>query len=270
MSQAFPDHSRAHRMLRDAEAALRFTHRLNHLDALQRIVSRHSHYDPNQPRMPAGHPDGGQWTTAGGSTGHGSSTHASRPDASYRPDHVRSDGSPDSAEPTTWPTEEGQWTRVAAIRGGPPRFPTKRPPTSGERTNVLKEAAKWLRENAGQAIQGVAWLDEFLATIQSYNDPPKTLELQQAASTPKKGYDIHHIVEQTSAEKDHFPRSIIDAPENLLRIPRMKHWEINGWYGRPNNAYGGLSPREYLRGKSWAERARVGLDTLIKYGVLKP
>jgi hypothetical protein len=135
----------------------------------------------------------------------------------------------------------------------------------------MREVAKWLRENAGQVIEGVAWLDEFLATIESYLDPPKTLEeLQQAVSTPKKGYDIHHIVEQTSAEKDGFPRSIIDAPENLVRIPRMKHWEINAWYGKRNQSYGNFSPREYLRGKSWVQRQQVGLQALIDNGVLKP
>src|SRR5215510_16419780 len=138
-------------------------------------------------------------------------------------------------------------------------------------TSVMREVAKWLRENAGQVIEGVAWLDEFLATIESYLDPPKTLEeLQQGVSTPKKGYDIHHIVEQTSAEKDGFPRSIVDAPENLVRIPRMKHWEINAWYTRKNQAYGKLCPREYLRGQSWGERQRVGLQALIEYGVLRP
>ena len=134
----------------------------------------------------------------------------------------------------------------------------------------MREVAKWLRENAGQIIEGVAWLDEFLATIESYLDPPKTLEeLQQGVSTPKKGYDIHHIVEQTSAKTDGFPRSVIDAPENLVRIPRMKHWEISAWYMRKDDAYGG-SPREYLRNKSWAERQRVGLKALIDHGVLKP
>jgi hypothetical protein len=28
-----------------------------------------SHYDPNQPRVPAGNPDGGQWTTGEGAAG---------------------------------------------------------------------------------------------------------------------------------------------------------------------------------------------------------
>jgi hypothetical protein len=146
----------------------------------------------------------------------------------------------------------------------------KRPP-SGERSSILKEVAKWLRENAGQVIEGVAWLDEFLATIESYLDPPKTLEeLQQAVSSPKKGYDVHHIVEQTPAAKDGFTRAVIDGRENLVLIPRMKHWEITAWYGKRNENFGGMSPRDYLRGKGWDERTRVGLDALIEHGVLKP
>jgi hypothetical protein len=31
-------------------------------------LGRRGHYDPNQPRVPAGHSDGGQWTRAGGGT----------------------------------------------------------------------------------------------------------------------------------------------------------------------------------------------------------
>jgi hypothetical protein len=37
-----------------------------------------------------------------------------------------------------------------------------------------------------------------------------------------------------------------------------------------NDAYGGVSPREYLRGKDWEERRKVGLDALIDAGVLEP
>jgi hypothetical protein len=261
------DHSRSHseRMLRDSVAALRFAHKMIHLNYLHSLFSRR-HYDPNQPRVPAGNPDSGQRTRVGGSAGHAPQAAASQPHTL-----AESDGSSDSIEPTTWPAELEQWMRLAAVRRGPPSIPTRRPPTSGERTSVMREVAKWLRENAGQVIEGVAWLDEFLATIESYLDPPKTLEeLQQGVSTPKKGYDIHHIVEQTSAEKDGFPRTVIDAPENLVRIPRMKHWEINAWYGRRNEDFGGVAPRDYLRGKSWSERVRVGRDALIENGVLKP
>ena len=82
--------------------------------------------------------------------------------------------------------------------------------------------------------------------------------------------DIHHIVERTPAEQAGFPRALIDGPENLVRIPTMKHWEINAWYMKSNDNFGGLSPREYLRGKSWEKRVQVGQEALIEFGVLKP
>lgn len=79
-----------------------------------------------------------------------------------------------------------------------------------------------------------------------------------------------YTVEQIPAGKDGFPRSVIDAPEHLVRIPRLKHWEITGWFATRNKAYDMMSPREYLRGKGWNERMNVGRDALIKHGVLKP
>jgi hypothetical protein len=39
-----------------------------------------ANFNPNEPRVPAGNPDGGQWTTGGGSAGGGSSTPRSRTD----------------------------------------------------------------------------------------------------------------------------------------------------------------------------------------------
>jgi hypothetical protein len=57
-------------------------------------------------------------------------------------------------------------------------------------------------------------LSEYRAEIVAYRDPPKSLdELRESATTPKAGYDKHHIVEQTSAEQDGYPRHMIDGPE---------------------------------------------------------
>jgi hypothetical protein len=112
---------------------------------------------------------------------------------------------------------------------------------------------------------------EYEPSIESYLDPPKTLEeLQRGAAKPKSGYDIHHIVERSSAAEDGFPRSMIDAPENLVRIPRFKHWEITTWYATESWEFGRKSPREFLRGKDWTERLKIGLEALIHHGVLKP
>jgi hypothetical protein len=40
--------------------------RLTDLEARHRLAQYRSHYNPNQPRVPAGNPDGGQWTATGG------------------------------------------------------------------------------------------------------------------------------------------------------------------------------------------------------------
>jgi hypothetical protein len=153
----------------------------------------------------------------------------------------------------------------------PPIIPNERPPTGSERYDIATAAARWLMRNRGHVIEGADWFSEYEPSVRAYLDLPKTLpELRQAVSRPKPGYDIHHIVEKTSAEQDRFPREMINAPENLVRIPRFKHWEITGWYVTRNRDYGGLSPRDYLRGKDWDARIKVGLRALMEHGVLKP
>ena len=57
--------ARIQRLLSGSQAALRGALALRHMHALHRIAFHHSHYNPNQPRVPAGHPDGGQWTKGG-------------------------------------------------------------------------------------------------------------------------------------------------------------------------------------------------------------
>jgi hypothetical protein len=164
---------------------------------------------------------------------------------------------------------------LARVRlAGMPKIPRQRPPNSRDRTAAAKAIANWAMEQGVAAADLVAkssWFYPALPYISSYFDAPKSLgELQEDALTSKLGYDRHHIVEQSSAKADNYPRSRIDAPDNLVRVPRLKHWEINAWYQTPQKAYGGVSPREYLRGKDWDERRRIGLEALVKFGVLNP
>lgn len=197
-------------------------------------------YSPNQPRIPAGSREGGQWTDA---NGNGASVPQSRIYAA----------------------------------GWLPKIPDRRPPTSRERTAVAKAVAIIAAEAGvaatavGETIAKSSWLYYALPSIVSYLDAPKSLdELRQDVSISKSGYDRHHIVEQSSAEEAGYPRKMIDGPDNLVRIPRMKHWEINAWYQTRNRLYDDLSPREYLSGKDWDERKKVGIEALTKFGVLKP
>jgi hypothetical protein len=218
---------------------------------------RKAGFDPNQPRVPAGNPDGGQWTSGVGAGG----------------GDLGAGGSVGSASVGGSPGDSGS---------DPPKIPTERPESARVRYRVIKEVAKWLvkigaRELTGpigtalNIAEGVSWLYEAYPYVRAYTDVPKTLqELNESIRVPRAGYDVHHIVERTAAEQDGYPRSLIDAPENLVRIPTLKHWEITGWYITENEDYGGLSPRAYLRGKSWEERRRVGIEALIKHKVLEP
>jgi hypothetical protein len=198
-------------------------------------------YNSAQPRVPRGNPDGGKWTDG---EANGNSTPQRR---------VRLAGDV--------PTND------------PPEVPKDRPKTSSERSAAARLASNLLGPAATvvEVAKIGAWLMPYAAGITSYNDPPASLdELQQAASTPEPGYDVHHIVERSSALADGFPVDAVDGPDNLVRIPRMKHWDINSWYGTPDSDYGNQSPRDYLRGRNWDVRVQVGLEALRKNGVLKP
>ncbi len=191
-------------------------------------------YDPNQPRVPAGNPEGGQWTESGASS-----------------------------------REQGRVSRASLV----PKIPRQRPPTSNERVKVAKEIAIWIAEHGaavGEVVVAGSWLYYAVPTIVSYLDGPKPLaELQRDFGVRRAGYDWHHIVERSSALEDGYPLRRIDAPDNLVRIPRMRHWEINAWYQTKNDRFGEMTPRDYLRNKDWDERREIGLYALERFGVLK-
>jgi hypothetical protein len=224
-------------------AALRF----------QRAMRRHAialkaGFSPDQPRD-----EQGRWTDAGG------------------------EGEGDEASDET--------SAEAGIEGGapldpPPEIPEQRPPTPHETYAFLKTAAQWIARAARvgspvghfvTAYRAASWLDTDRAFIESYQDPPRSLaELQDAATSRKWGYHIHHVVEQGPAREYGFSEELIDGRDNRVRIPALKHVEITTWFQTRNEKFGYQSPRNYLRDKSWDDRARIGREALIDFGVLKP
>ena len=116
------------------------------------------------------------------------------------------------------------------------------------------------------AAETATWLYDKIPLIKAYRDGPKSLEeLQGDVGKPGKGYDVHHIVEQTPARDHEIPDALIDGPDNLVLIPRLKHWEITGWFMTKDRDFDYRPPREYLKGESWEERRRVGIDALIRF-----
>jgi len=112
---------------------------------------------------------------------------------------------------------------------------------------------------------------EIAPYVKAYYDAPKTLdELREAAKTKRVGYDMHHVIERATAAPDGSEDELIDGADNLVSIPTLKHWRLNGWYGKENDKFGRQTPRQYLKRKSVEERRQVGLEGLKAIGVLKP
>lgn len=216
-------------------------------------------YNPNQPRVPAGNSDGGQWTDGG--AGEGSFGLFQITPLNNAVDGVQLAGD--------WPPDDG-----------PPPIPPKRPETTEGRMKFVRQAVRWLRV-VGRlspsadifigALDQAEDLKHLTDVIKTANDPPGTLEeLQVRAQLPSEaGYQDHHIVGQFAQNRQQFGNERIDSPVNIVRIPTLRHLDINGWYSTPNAKYDGLSPRDYLRGKSWDEQMQVGLSSLKQYGVVQ-
>ncbi|HLY89370.1 MAG TPA: hypothetical protein VKQ27_10320 [Acetobacteraceae bacterium] len=165
-------------------------------------------------------------------------------------------------------------------------------PGPSTRWQVIKMVAGWAAKRAailaGEDIAGgpvglllnaaqiASWVHDYGPYIQAYTDPPQSLEdLETAAQGPaRRGYDVHHIVEQASGRSGEIPTDLIDSEENLVSIPTLRHWELNSWYQTKNedftDAQGDpMAPRDYLTGKGYDERRRVGLIGMRAVGILK-
>src|SRR5579883_2026917 len=89
---------------------------------------------------------------------------------------------------------------------------------------------------------------------------------EQARSLP--GYETHHIVER-GPNDGRFSEEQLEGPENVVRIPYYKHRDISDYYSTKNDELGGMTPRDYLRGKSFEEQRQFGIDTMRKFKVIK-
>lgn len=240
-----------------------------------------ANFNPDQPRVPAGEPTGGEWTGEPGD--------AKPRDGDRQPGSGPSRGAPGDQPPVGAGGDE-------PTSHGPPveyrlPIPAERPATAKDRYAVVRRTAEWLRRAAALGalaapeprvkailltIEGTAWLVEYLPEIRSYYlDGPKSLqELQDAVDDPQPGYEIHHIVEGQYGSINPGRNSVrfgerLESRENLVRIPKWSHIDINSWYSRRNPQFGGISPRDYLRERSWEEQYSIGVRTLRDAGALE-
>jgi hypothetical protein len=268
-----------HALLRELADLRRIHVELGHIQRLLRLRRRllDQKYNANQPRVPAGNPDGGQWTSGGG--GHSLGGRLGSEAARSREGEGLFRIGPDDPRPTGVRLA-GDVPEGSGSNPDPPRIPTKRPDTREERMLFLRDVADWVRVvgryapvvsiffEAPDQAQHIAWLTQ---AAKSANDPPETLEVlqQRATEDSQPGYHNHHIVGQHWQNRQKFGDGPVQSRENIVRIPVLKHIEITRWYSTQNSRYGGMTSRDYLRGREWDEQTEVGLEVLREHGVLK-
>lgn len=129
----------------------------------------------------------------------------------------------------------------------------------------LKTAADLARQ-----LAEAPWLEGQIENILADQDPPSELDelVDRARPGPLPGYNRHHIVEQ-GRQNDDLSQEQLQSPENIVLVPTYKHWQITNYYQTRQDQLGGLSPREFLRGKTFQERYEYGLKVLRMFGVLR-
>jgi hypothetical protein len=144
---------------------------------------RKAGFNPSEPRVPAGNPDGGQWTSEG-SNGSGDASPSTQTPSAANDPRVISDATPDNnlipgaAYAANIPPGIGH--NQGPPLGEPPAIPPEEPPTAQLRNAFLKAAARWLLRAgieaaldgpAGEllaALQAASWLHEYLPYIYAY------------------------------------------------------------------------------------------------------
>ena len=234
-------------------------------------------WNPEQhPRWPSGDSDGGKFRPSDGDASDVVSRHPLL--------HLVSDETGPGIGHNVPPLDEE----------GKPKLPIDRPATTRElnargkvMTNRLGPQVRGGVKSKAQALGEFAqesgatdWLGTQVGRFLSQFDDPQPLSDLIAAEKkddpPRKfGYETHHIVEvhrnadDPLANSNNFSGDELESDANKVRIPYYGHRAITDFYATPSNKFGGLSPREYLRGKSWDDQYQFGLEIMREFGVLK-
>jgi len=257
-------------------------------------------YDPNQPRVPRGHPDGGQWTDGTGAGGENENAEET--------DEHGEDESPGD-RPLTDEEYESLLKVEEAVRGvlsenGEARYlATLIARGPGRRPKILEAIKEWsgpiteslvtlaLKGEYGQflflwklvesfapelfeyAMEAEEW-DEIVAE-KDYLGFLESVDFEKHYKHKKKPLrDWHHIVERKAVvSPGSLPKAdILHSTDNVVQLPRAKHWEIKQYYVNrdPNDArFVDITPREWLRGQPWQVHYDFGIGMLKKFRGLK-
>lgn len=283
--------------LRADHAALAFQFAL-----LRAYLRQKANFDPNHPRVPRGFRNGGRWTDGPSGPPARARPRGAPPKSPQPPDdtgqgrNLPAQGSGGNRTPApNAPLRRLPTFDVELPAGRDPALPSHiletapkvsehRPVIPQERFRLVREIAYWAGKTAIRAgvdprrialhvlAEGAQWLvQEYWPYIKEYLEPAKSLQqLQDDVRPPRPGTEVHHIVEQGDALRSGHDRGLVHRPDNLVRISTLRHWEVTAWYQIPQDRFGGLTPRAYLREKSWDIKYQIGLEALRDLGILAP
>lgn len=133
-------------------------------------------------------------------------------------------------------------------------------------------------------------LDELPAVVRSLFDAPKPLadlqtgkpprgfdtaaQLRAYLGDPPPGYEWHHIIEQNGQTRDDLTspegiRNWIQNTDNVVMIPVIKHYCINGFMSSIVPPDSGIILRKTVRGMEPKEQYRMGIILLMLCRVIK-
>jgi hypothetical protein len=94
-------------------------------------------------------------------------------------------------------------------------------------------------------------------------------ELEKRFGRAPTGYDYHHIVEQGGTNAKDFAPDVLNSTENIVKIPKYLHEEINVVYGSPAKEAPTMSLRQWLRGQPYDVQRYWGIKVMRGLRIIK-
>ena len=256
-----------------------------------------------QPRVPAGNAEGGQWTEAGG----GTAGDIARPDgARVQPMAEATQLRPARLQPAsatvrapspageTMNDFSGEWVREPSWETG-----------DGDDADGEVLPAGWSDSDAGRAklhfvrqlTRGVVW-QQALAEVPKWIlrqdadfralmdfKPPRSPDALRVSldnvghasaeafarvhgSAPPGFHDLH-AVERSSIDHAGVTKEMVYHTRNTFRIPALIHIATYAYYSSKPKEYGGLTVRHYMRNLPFEEQLLYAIKVMRQKGALK-
>jgi len=245
-------------------------------------------FNPDEPRIPAGEPGGGEWTTGGPASGtEGSDTAGINGET---PERLAAFQTP----PTAGAGNGGSADDAARLQAHLIQAGYQLPPGMWL---LVRQLYQWFMAHGGDISALTQYLEDYglrlnelPAIIQSLFDGPKPLaqlqtnkppagfddanELKAYPGAPPPGYEWHDIIEQNGQTQPDLTgpdgiRDWIQNTNNVVMIPVIKHYCINSYMSRFAPPKSGITFRSTVKTYDAAGQYRIGLNLLRLCGVIE-